>query len=237
MNDNILLHLQHLQKSYGSTPVLNDVSFSLERGHILGLIGKNGAGKTTLMKALLGLNTRVGGQILFRGLPFSPDDATAKAAIGSLVDVVFYDDLTARQNLEISARYSDLPPQLRQNRIREWLDFVGLSNAANKRVRTFSFGMKQRLALAGALLAEPALLILDEPFVGLDPLGCEETKALLRKLCADRGTAILFSSHQLTEVEDLADEIMVLAGGTIRFYDTYAAIKAQQASLIDLLRD
>lgn len=237
MNDNILLHVHHLQKSYGSTPVLNDVSFSLERGHILGLIGKNGAGKTTLMKALLGLNTRVGGQILFRGLPFSPDDATAKAAIGSLVDVVFYDDLTARQNLEIAARFSDLPPHLRRTRIAEWLAFVGLEDVANKRLRTFSFGMRGRLALAQALLAEPTLLILDEPFVGLDPLGIEETKALLRKLCRERGVSILFSSHQLSEVEALADEIMVLADGTIRFYDTADHLNAQQTTLMDLLRD
>lgn len=236
MNDNILLHVQHLQKSYGSTPVLNDVSFSLERGHILGLIGKNGAGKTTLMKALLGLNTDVGGEITFRGLPLSPEDQTAKAAIGALVDVVFYDDLTARQNLELCGRLSDLPPALRKERIESLLAFVGLADAAAKRVRTFSFGMRGRLALAQALLSEPALLILDEPFVGLDPIGILDTKALLRKLCNERGTAILFSSHQLTEVEDLADDIMVLAGGAIRFYDTYANIKKQQTALVDLLR-
>lgn len=237
MSDNILLNVQHLQKSYGKTVVLKDVSFSLAKGHILGLIGKNGAGKTTLMKTLLGLTIGAKGQITFRDLPLSPNDKTTIAAIGSMVDVVFYNDLTARQNLEICGRLSDLPPTLRRTRISDLLDFVGLSNAANKRVRTFSFGMRGRLALAQALLAEPALLILDEPFVGLDPLGIEETKVLLQRLCREDDIAILFSSHQLTEVEDLADEIMVLADGRIRFYDTYANVKKQQTSLVDLLRD
>lgn len=236
MSDNILLHVQHLQKSYGKTPVLNDVSFSLKQGHILGLIGKNGAGKTTLMKTLLGLTIGAKGQMLFRGLPLSPEDQTAKAAIGALVDVVFYDDLTARQNLALCGRLSDLPPHLRNARITALLDFVGLAEASAKRVCTFSFGMRGRLALAQALLTEPALLILDEPFVGLDPIGIGETKALLRTWCNERGTAILFSSHQLSEVEDLADDIMVLADGTIRFADTYANTKKQHASLVELLR-
>lgn len=231
----ILLNVQHLQKSYGHTPVLNDVSFRLERGHILGLIGKNGAGKTTLMKSILGLNTRVRGEITFQGQLLTAEDTALKRRIGALVDVVFYDDLTAWQNLQIAGRLSALPPHLRRARITELLDFVGLATATKKRVRTFSFGMKQRLALAQALLTEPQLLILDEPFVGLDPIGIEDVKTLLLRLCHEQGVSILLSSHQLSEVEDLADDIIVLADGTIRYADTYANTKKQYNSLIELL--
>ena len=114
--------------------------------------------------------------------------------------------------------------------------FVGLENFSQKNVRSFSFGMKQRLALAQAILTEPALLILDEPFVGLDPIGIEDVKTLLRRLCRKSQTTIIFSSHQLTEVCDLADDIMVLKGGEICYFDTYSHTKEQQTSLVDLMR-
>lgn len=236
MEDKILLDVRHLQKGYKKTPVLKDVSFALKQGHILGLIGKNGAGKTTLMKSILGLNTGFRGEVHFQGEKFSPADEAAKARIGSLVDVSFYDDMTAYENLEVAMMLDGSPAVRRKERIRELLDFVGLDHARSKSVRSFSFGMKQRLALAQAIITEPDLLVLDEPFVGLDPIGIEEVKGLLRRLCKDNETAIIFSSHQLAEVCDLADDIVVLNDGVIKYSDTTDNLEKSGISLMELMR-
>lgn len=120
--------------------------------------------------------------------------------------------------------------------IDEILEFVDLADAKKKRVKTFSFGMKQRLALAQALITKPELLILDEPFVGLDPIGIEETTSRLKQLCKKQNTSIIFSSHQLTEVEELADEIAVLSRGKITCMDTYKNIRQSGQSLIELMK-
>ena len=237
MDEKVLLDVRHLKKSYHQIQVLKDVSFHLKQGHILGLIGKNGAGKTTLMKSILGLNTGFHGEVYFQGEAFSPDDETSKSKIGSLVDVTFYEDMTAYENLEAAMLMTKvILVTQRKKRIHELLQFVGLETACNKSVRTFSFGMKQRLALAQAIITEPVLLVLDEPFVGLDPIGIEGVKALLRRLCRDNYTSIIFSSHQLTEVCDLADDIMVLKDGAIQYYDTYEHTKQNNTSLVDLMR-
>ena len=232
-----ILKLSHLQKGYRNFSVLKDVSFELKRGHILGLIGKNGAGKTTLMKTILGLNRGYAGQIEFCGRPLDPDAPDIKRRIGSLVDVIFYEDMSARRNLKLLTMMDGvLSPKEADDRIGGLLEFVGLAGSAGKSVRTFSFGMKQRLALAQALLTRPDLLILDEPFVGLDPIGIEDTKSLLLSLCREQGASIIFSSHQLTEVCSLADDIIILADGKIQLSDTYSNIKNSGASFIDLLR-
>ena len=236
MKEKEILKVEHLQKNYRNQPVLRDVTFSLYRGHILGLIGKNGAGKTTLMKSVLGLNTGCDGRITFEGNPVRPGSGMLKKKTGLLVDVVFYEDMTARQNLNLLASLSGLSFGTRAKRIYELLDFVGLTSSAGKNVCTFSFGMKQRLALAQSLLTQPDLLILDEPFVGLDPVGIEDTKRLLLKLCRGQGTSIIFSSHQLSEVCDLADDIIILADGRIKISDTYRNLKNSGVSFIDLLR-
>jgi ABC-2 type transport system ATP-binding protein len=120
--------------------------------------------------------------------------------------------------------------------IMESLEFVELSNASKKKVKNFSFGMKQRLALALSLITKPELLILDEPFVGLDPIGVEEVKELLQKLCREHGTAILFSSHQMQEVCDLADNILVLSNGVISYSDQNTHVENQQAQLIEQMK-
>ena len=129
-----------------------------------------------------------------------------------------------------------LSHEIRAKRISELLDFVGLTSSADKNVRTFSFGMKQRLALAQSLLTNPDLLILDEPFVGLDPVGIEDTKHLLLTLCREQNTSIIFSSHQLNEVCDLADDIIILSEGFIKVSDTYKNLENSGVSFIDLLR-
>ena len=237
MNENIILDVRHLRKGYKKYPVLRDVSFQIKQGHILGLIGKNGAGKTTLMKSILGLNTNYQGEIIFHGKKMKLSDETLKAEIGSLVDVSFYDDMTAYQNLKVIMMLTKAVHAVEQDkRIHELLSFVGLESSSKKSVRSFSFGMKQRLALAQAIITKPALLILDEPFVGLDPIGIAEVKKLLRKLCRENGTSIIFSSHQLTEVCDLADDIIILNDGIIAYSNTYMDMKNSGKSFVELMR-
>lgn len=237
MNENNILDVRNLQKGYKKTPVLKDVSFRIKQGHILGLIGKNGAGKTTLMKSILGLNTNYQGEIVFHGKKLIPSDETMKTEVGSLVDVNFYDDMTAYQNLKVIMMLTKAVPVVEQDkRIHELLSFVGLETSGKKSVRSFSFGMKQRLALAQAIITKPVLLILDEPFVGLDPIGIEDVKDLLRKLCRENKTSIIFSSHQLTEVCDLADDIVILNDGVISYSDTYENMKSSGLSFVELMK-
>ena len=237
MSGTIILDVRHLQKGYKNFPVLKDVTFQVQQGHILGLIGKNGAGETTLMKSVLGLNTGYQGEIFFRGEKLDVSSEKQKSQIGSLVDVTFYGDMSAYQNLKLDMMLTEsVPSEKREMRMQELLTFVGLESASKKCVRSFSFGMKQRLALALALITKPALLILDEPFVGLDPIGIEDVKELLRKLCRENKTSIIFSSHQLNEVCDLADDIIVLNDGMIKYSDTYENTKNQGTSLVELMR-
>lgn len=236
MSTNIL-EVRHLRKSYKDIEVLKDVSFTLKSGKIIGLLGRNGAGKTTLMKSILGLNHYQQGEILFNGKRMNHDDALLKRRIGSLVDVTFYEDLTAYNNMKIAMMLaSDVKCQDTKTRIEELLEFVDLVKVKNKKVKTFSFGMKQRLALAQSMITNPDLLILDEPFVGLDPIGIEEMITLLQQLCRDKGTCIIFSSHQLEDVKELADEIIVLSGGKIKISDTYESIVNSGKCLLQLMR-
>lgn len=237
MKEDIILDVRHLNKGYKKSLVLKDVTFQLKQGRILGLLGKNGAGKTTLIKSLLGLNTNYQGDISFHGEALNSSDEKMKSEIGSLADVNFYDDMTAYQNMKLTMMLTQAIPKTEQNkRIHELLTFVGLEKDSKKNVRSFSFGMKQRLALAQALITKPTLLILDEPFVGLDPIGIEDVKDTLHRLCAENKTSIIFSSHQLTEVCDLADDIVVLNDGVIKYSDTYENIKKEGLSLVELMR-
>lgn len=237
MSEQIILEISHLKKAYGKDVVLEDVTFQIKEGHILGLIGKNGAGKTTLMKSILGLNVNYQGEILFQGKTLSGAGRHLKSKIGSLVDVTFYEDMTASENLRLAMMLTEgLKPSQYRSREKELLEFVGLTKAAKKSVKSFSFGMKQRLALAQALITNPVLLILDEPFVGLDPIGIEDTKEMLQNLCRTAGTSILFSSHQLGEVCDIADDIVVLNHGEITYSDTYQHLKNSGLSLVELMK-
>lgn len=145
--------------------------------------------------------------------------------------------MTAYQNLKVVMMLTKAVPVAEQDkRIHELLSFVGLESSSKKSVRSFSFGMKQRLALAQAIITKPVLLILDEPFVGLDPIGIEDVKDLLRKLCRENETSIIFSSHQLTEVCDLADDIVILNDGVIVYSDTYENMKNSSKSFVEMMR-
>jgi len=237
-----ILEVRNLYKAYGNFVALKNINFSIEYGKIVGLLGKNGAGKTTLIKTIIGLFKNYDGEIIYKGKPINFSDPLEMSTIGVLVDTVFHEDLSAYMNLKLlmmATPNKDLANM--DEEIMDLLKFVGLENNAKDKVKSFSFGMKQRLALSQALIAEPQLLILDEPFVGLDPLGIELVKEKLLNLCSEKKVSIIFSSHQLSEVAEISDDIIVIDNGIIKYSGSYAQLantgKKYCITLISNLRD
>ena len=236
------MEVRNLYKAYGNFVALKNINFSIEYGKIVGLLGKNGAGKTTLIKTIIGLFKNYDGEIIYKGKPINFSDPLEMSTIGVLVDTVFHEDLSAYMNLKLlmmATPNKDLANM--DEEIMDLLKFVGLENNAKDKVKSFSFGMKQRLALSQALIAEPQLLILDEPFVGLDPLGIELVKEKLLNLCSEKKVSIIFSSHQLSEVAEISDDIIVIDNGIIKYSGSYAQLantgKKYCITLISNLRD
>lgn len=223
-----ILEVKNLQKAYGKYIALKNISFEIKCGKIVGLLGKNGAGKTTLIKTILGLFKEYEGEIVYQGELIDHSNPTVMNTIGSLVDVSFHEDMTAYDNLKLLMM---ITPGKRtvsyREDIEELLEFVGLADNAKDKVKSFSFGMKQRLALAQSMISQTKLLILDEPFVGLDPLGIEMVKEKLLMLCRKKNVSIIFSSHQLTEVAELSDDIIVISNGEVGYSGSYEKLVAE----------
>lgn len=221
-----ILNISNLSKNYGSFAALKNITCSIEKGTIVGLLGKNGAGKTTLMKTILGLLCQYDGEIWFEGKLINHGNPEVMRNISSLVDVRFYEDMTAYENLNYLLMADPaLKRDTRKKKIMDLLNMVGLEKNSHNKVKSFSFGMKQRLALTQVFLRDTALIILDEPFVGLDPVGIESMKNMLKKMQKEKNVTIIFSSHQLDEVGDLADEIIAIANGVIRYCGTLDAVQ------------
>jgi ABC-2 type transport system ATP-binding protein len=207
-----------LTKRYGDVAAVDDLDLTVERGELFGFLGPNGAGKTTTIRMALGLILPSGGEIDLLGTRVRPDHAPL-SRVGALIEEpAFWKYLSGRRNLEYFARAgagSDRAgTRLRLARVDVVLETVGLTGAADKRVKAYSQGMRQRLGLGLALLGEPELLVLDEPTNGLDPSGMREMRLLLRSL-ADAGTTIFVSSHLLSEVDAVCDRVGVMAQGRI----------------------
>lgn len=211
-----MLETQGLTKRFGrgenaQTAVAN-VNLHIERGRVYGLLGPNGAGKSTTLKMLCGMLRPTEGRIIFDGVPWSRD---CLYSIGSLIeDAPIYPNLSARENLAVRATLLGVAKQ----RISDVLQVVDLAGAGKKRAGRFSMGMKQRLGLALALLTEPQLLVLDEPTNGLDPIGIEELRDLIRAFAA-QGTTVLVSSHILSEVQQMADRVGIIYQGRLAYED------------------
>lgn len=236
MSSQNILEVRHLKKSFGRHEVLKDISFTVKQGEIIGLLGKNGSGKTTMMKSMLGLLAHEG-EVFFEGHKLDTSDTYMMNRIGSLVDTAFFEDMSAYDNLKIlmlSTPHRDHSHMKKD--IMEWLSFVGLEEHAKEQVKEFSFGMKQRLALAQALMNDPKLLMLDEPFVGLDPLGIVLVKERLTELCKTKHASIICSSHQLGEVEELAKNFVVIEEGQVKFFGTKDELAQQNKTLVSLFR-
>lgn len=210
---NYTIETHHLTKLYKDKAVVNDVNIHVKKGEIYGFVGPNGAGKSTLMKMLLNLVEANAGEIVIFGSKVVENDFEMLKRIGSIIEnPYFYEKMTARENLDLHCEYMGYH---NKNHIEEVLGCVGLLKDADKKVSQYSLGMKQRLAIARAILTKPELLILDEPINTLDPEGIREMRELFRKLNTDYGTTIFISSHILSEVEQIADTIGIIQNGKL----------------------
>ena len=215
-----------LTKRYGSRAAVEGVSLTVGRGEVYGFLGPNGAGKTTTLRMLLGLIAPTSGEATVLGA--APGDPAGLARIGALVESpAFYPYLSGRQNLRVLARYSGVGDE----RVAAVLTTVDLADRADDKFSTYSLGMKQRLGVAGALLKDPALLILDEPTNGLDPRGMADMRDLIRRLGQGDRT-ILLSSHLLGEIEQICDRACVIQEGRLIAEDSVAALRGPGALLV-----
>ena len=210
---NYVIETHDLTKKYGSQVSVSHLNIHVKKGRIYGLLGRNGAGKTTTMRMLLGLTAPTTGEVSIFGKPFIGNEKKLLPRIGCLIESPgFYPNLTATENLKIFAELRGLK---NPNYIKGALDLVNLPYRDKKLFSQYSLGMKQRLAIALAVMHDPELLILDEPINGLDPIGIAEVRSFIRELCDARGKTILISSHILSEISLLADDVGIIDHGTL----------------------
>jgi ABC-2 type transport system ATP-binding protein len=202
------IEFRDLAKKYGKVRSVRKLTATIAEGKITGLLGPNGAGKSTSLRCLLGLAKPTSGEARILGVQYK-DLINPLSQIGAVLDSRgFHGGLTGRQNLKVMAAAAKIP----DSRVDEVLKLVDLEQAANKRAKSYSLGMKQRLSLAGALLGNPKVLILDEPANGLDPIGIAWLRGFLRQL-ASEGKTILVSSHQLAEMQHTVDDVIIINHG------------------------
>lgn len=209
-----MITTEHLTKKYKNFVSVNQVSLHIRKGSIYGFLGPNGAGKSTTMKMLLGLTAPTKGSFSIDGKHFPEDRMDILKEIGSFIEAPsFYANLTGRENLDVIRRILRLPKES----VEDALELVGLMEFGDRLAKKYSLGMKQRLGLAGALLGRPPILILDEPTNGLDPSGIHEIRELVKSLPGLYDCTILISSHMLSEIELMADDIGILNHGRLLF--------------------
>jgi ABC-2 type transport system ATP-binding protein len=212
-----------LTKRFGDRVAVKNVDLHIPRGSAFGYLGPNGAGKTTLIRMLLGLTKATSGEMRLLGHPVPAERATALARVGAIVEEPrFHGHLTGRENLSVIAAARE--PEA-HDRIDGALARVGLSQRADERVKRYSLGMRQRLGVARSLLADPELLILDEPTNGLDPAGIQEFRHMIRSF-VDEGRTVLLSSHLLDEVEKICDHVAIVDRGQVVAQGSIAELAA-----------
>ena len=208
-----VIETRNLTKQYGTQTSVSDLNIHVKKGRIYGLLGRNGAGKTTTMKMLLGLTAPTSGEVEILGKNIRTNNKQVLPHIGSLIEAPgFYPNLTGTENLRIFAELRNIK---NANAIKGALELVGLPYRDKKLFSQYSLGMKQRLAIALAVMHNPSILILDEPINGLDPIGIAEVRSFIRELCDAQGKTILISSHILSEIALLADDIGVIEDGVL----------------------
>lgn len=228
MKSETIIHVDHLTKRFGSFQAVRDVSFKVNRGDVFGFLGPNGAGKSTTIRCMLSLIKNDSGTIEMFGKSYDKNRSEILSKIGSIIEKPdFYKYLSAERNLEIFARISGA--NVSKKEIQEMLDFVGLSGRGKDKIGGFSHGMKQRLGIAQTLLHQPDLIILDEPTTGLDPQGIIEIRNLILRLKTEQNKTVLLSSHQLSEIELIANRMVIInKGKTIVEGDVKELLNAQE---------
>lgn len=222
-----LIKVSNIDKSFKKNKILDNVSFELEAGNIYGFIGPNGAGKTTTIKIMLGLITPDSGRIYYKNKAVGSLYKDSDINIGALVNSpAFYGDLSAKENMRIIAKMKGVD----EKEIDKVLETMRLGNLGNKKCKNFSMGMKQRLGIAEALLSKPEIIILDEPINALDPQGIYEVRELILELKKKYKTTVFVSSHVLSELEMICDQVIIIDKGKIRFSGDIENLKQMEGS-------
>ena len=208
--------LANVHKVYNNTCVVNDLSLAIQPGEVFGLLGPNGAGKSTTIRMLTTLAQQTQGDIVVAGYDVSRQAAQVRSRIGVVLQQVSVDaDMTAWENMEFHGRMHHIPAAQRAKDISHWLEYMGLSDRAQDKVKTLSGGMKRRLQIARALLHRPSILFLDEPTVGLDPQTRRRLWEIIRALNKEQGVTMLLTTHYMEEVEYLCDRIGIMDQGKL----------------------
>lgn len=232
-----IIETKKLTKSYSDFTAVSGIDLHIPKGTVYGFLGPNGAGKSTTMKMFLGLTRPTGGSFVIDGKKYPENRAEILKEVGSFIEApAFYGNLTGEENLDIIRRILGLP----RSAVSEALELVGLTQFKGRLAKKYSLGMKQRLGLAGALIGRPPILILDEPTNGLDPVGIHEIRTLIRSLPQRYDCTVLVSSHLLSEIELMADNIGILNHGHLLFEGTLDGLKQdamQQGYPTDNLED
>lgn len=216
MNPQEMIVINQLTKKYGIFTAVDSLDLSIPQGEIFGLLGPNGAGKTTTILMLLGLTEPTSGKASIQEYDSTKDTVKIKKIVGYLPDNVgFYKDMTARENLRYTARLNYIPDQEIEQKITDVLGKVGLLEVSDKRAGTYSRGMRQRLGIADLLIKDPAVLILDEPTLGLDPEGIRSILRMIENLAKEEGKTILISSHLLYQVEKICNRVGIFVEGKL----------------------
>ena len=224
-----MLYIQHLTKRYGEKKAVDDLSLHIAPGEIYGFIGHNGAGKTTTLKSVVGILQFDEGEITIDGHSIKADPLVCKREMAYIPDNPdLYDFMTGVKYLNFVADIYGVGKKEREERIEKYADMFELTGDLAQPISAYSHGMKQKLAIISALIHNPKLIIMDEPFVGLDPKSSHQLRLLMRELC-DRGGAIFFSTHVLEVVEKLCDKVAIIKGGKLIKSGTMAEVKGDES--------
>ncbi len=224
-----MLNIQHLTKTYGEKKAVDDLSLHIQKGEIYGFIGHNGAGKTTTIKACCGILQFDSGEIAIDGVSVRQDPIACKQKLAYLPDNPdLYEYMSGIQFLNFVADIFRVPQADRQERIHRYADLFELTGDLAQPISAYSHGMKQKLAIISALIHEPKLVIMDEPFVGLDPKAAHQLKLLMREIC-DQGGAIFFSTHVLEVAEKLCDKVAIIKGGHLIKSGTMEEVRGDES--------
>lgn len=224
-----MLYIDHLTKTFGEKKAVDDLSLHIAPGEIYGFIGHNGAGKTTTLKSVVGIQQFDAGEIRIGDTSIRKDPLACKKQIAYIPDNPdLYDFMTGIKYLNFIADIFGVSPEVRRERIRKYADLFELTDDLAQPIAAYSHGMKQKLAIISAWLHEPKLIIMDEPFVGLDPKASHLLKGMMREVC-DQGGAIFFSTHVLEVAEKLCDKVAIIKGGKLIRSGTMEEVKGDDS--------